>query len=171
MPDSLPISKDKPLRDQVRETREAYFDVSAELDDLNLEIRTKTHGMVAPDGTHAIENLSNRKRFAFEQYQKALGDLTVEMRGSRAADVSSPGTKAVRIKPGQASNGRPQLTAREVQVLDRIALGLTSKEIARELNISFKTAVTHRTHLMSKFDATNVALLIRRAIACGHVKP
>ncbi len=138
-------------------------------------MRSQTLGMVQPDGAHAINNLAKRKRFAFERYQQALNHLTSELLSTRpaAADVHPPASHAlVPVPPPPKPLVRqPQLTGREVEVLDRIAQGLTSKEIARELNISFKTAVTHRTHLMSKFDSSNVALLIRRAIASGHIKP
>lgn len=75
------------------------------------------------------------------------------------------------VKSGESELSEPQLTPREAQVLEKIAMGLTSKEIANELNISFKTAVTHRSHIMGKFNVGNVALLIRRAIAVGYIVP
>lgn len=161
--DARPLSNSEVLRRQVREARELYFQISAELDELNLEIRARSHGMVQPDGTQAIQNLATRRRFAFERYQQALSALTSETLTTRPAAHS--------VKPAAKTAGWPQLTPREVEVLDRIAQGMTSKEIAQDLKISFKTAVTHRTHLMSKFDVGNVALLIRRAIGSGHIKP
>ena len=157
------LSKSEVLRTQVREARELYFQISAELDELNLEIRARSHGMVQPDGIQAIQNLASRRRMAFERYQQALSSLTSETLATRPA-AHTP-------KPAVKSAVWPQLTPREVEVLDRIAQGMTSKEIAQDLKISFKTAVTHRTHLMSKFDVGNVALLIRRAIGSGHIKP
>lgn len=62
-------------------------------------------------------------------------------------------------------------TKRELEVLEKIAQGLTSKQIASDLNISFKTAVTHRAHLLNKLEVHNSAFLIRRAIALGYVTP
>jgi two-component system nitrate/nitrite response regulator NarL len=56
-------------------------------------------------------------------------------------------------------------TKREIEVLEKLAQGLTSKQIAQQLNITFKTVVTHRAHLLNKLDVHNTALLIRRAIA------
>jgi DNA-binding CsgD family transcriptional regulator len=161
--DGRSLSKSDTLRTQVREARELYFQVSAELDDLNFDIRSRTHGMVQPDGAQAIQTLAARRRLAFERYQQALSNLTSETLATRP---SAPSTK-----PAVKTGAWPQLTPREVEVLDRIAQGMTSKEIAQDLKISFKTAVTHRTHLMSKFDVGNVALLIRRAIGSGHIKP
>lgn len=51
------------------------------------------------------------------------------------------------------------LTARETEVLDFIARGLTSKQIARELNISPYTVNTHRDNLRRKLGAHNGAQL------------
>ena len=76
-----------------------------------------------------------------------------------------------RVMSSESDLLEPQLTPREAQVLEKIAMGLTSNEIAIELNISFKTAVTHRSHLMGKFKVGNMALLIRRAIAAGYIMP
>lgn len=55
------------------------------------------------------------------------------------------------------------ISTRESQVLRLIADGLTSKEIANKLYISFDTACTHRKNLISKMEARNTAGLVRRA--------
>lgn len=51
------------------------------------------------------------------------------------------------------------LTARESEILDFIARGFTSKQIARELNISPYTVNTHRDNLRRKLGAHNGAQL------------
>jgi DNA-binding CsgD family transcriptional regulator len=51
------------------------------------------------------------------------------------------------------------LTAREAEILDFIASGLTSKQIARHLNISPYTVNTHRDNLRRKLGAHNGAQL------------
>jgi DNA-binding CsgD family transcriptional regulator len=48
-------------------------------------------------------------------------------------------------------------------VLCFIENGRTTKEIARELGISPKTVEYHRSHLMQKFEANNVAELVHKA--------
>lgn len=161
--DGRPLPKSETLRTQVRDARELYFKISAELDELHFDIRSRSHGLVHPDGAQAIQNMATRQRTAFERYQQTLSSLTGETLATRPPAHS--------VKPAAKTAAWPQLTPREVEVLDRIAQGMTSKEIAQDLKISFKTAVTHRTHLMSKFDVGNVALLIRRAIGSGHIKP
>src|SRR5581483_10422325 len=51
----------------------------------------------------------------------------------------------------------PVLSKRERQVLGLIVEGKSSKEIAAELGISFKTAVTHRASIMVKLDVHEIA--------------
>jgi DNA-binding NarL/FixJ family response regulator len=47
--------------------------------------------------------------------------------------------------------------------------GKTSREIAADLGISFKTAVTHRASIMSKMDVHETASVVREAIRRGLV--
>jgi RNA polymerase sigma factor (sigma-70 family) len=62
------------------------------------------------------------------------------------------------------------LTPREREILQLIAEGNTTKEIAEKLGISARTADVHRTHIMQKLDVHNVAGLTRLAIAYGLVE-
>lgn len=62
------------------------------------------------------------------------------------------------------------LTRRERQVLHLIAEGNTTKEIAHQLNISFKTAESHRSRLMRKLDLHDIAGLVRYAIQKGIIR-
>ena len=61
------------------------------------------------------------------------------------------------------------LTNRERQVLQLIAEGSTTKEIARELHVSVKTAESHRARIMHKLDIHNVAGLVRYAVREGII--
>ena len=62
----------------------------------------------------------------------------------------------------------PFLTRREKEVLELIASGNT-KEIADKLFISISTVDTHRTNLLQKFKAKNVAVLINLASKNGFL--
>lgn len=64
-----------------------------------------------------------------------------------------------------------RLTPRQREVLQLIAEGRTTKEIAFMLSISVKTADTYRTQLMNELDIHNVAGLVRYAIRMGLVSP
>lgn len=59
------------------------------------------------------------------------------------------------------------LTRRERQVLQLIAHGLTTKEIAAQLSISIPTVESHRAHLLTKTGVRNMAALVRAAIDAG----
>lgn len=61
------------------------------------------------------------------------------------------------------------LTSRQREVLQLIAEGLSTKEIAAELGISIKTAQTHRTRLMSRTGVHKASSLVRFAIREGLV--
>ena len=62
------------------------------------------------------------------------------------------------------------LTAREREVIQLLAEGKTSKEVAALLNLSVKTAETHRTNLMRKLGLHSVADLTRYAVRNGIVQ-
>jgi DNA-binding NarL/FixJ family response regulator len=61
------------------------------------------------------------------------------------------------------------LTPRQREVLKLIAEGLTTKAIARRLDISAKTADTHRVQLMERLGIHDIAGLVRYAIRIGLI--
>ena len=63
------------------------------------------------------------------------------------------------------------LTRREIDVLQEIASGYSTKEIAAHLFISENTVESHRQNLFSKLKAHNMAELIIKAIAAGYIDP
>jgi DNA-binding NarL/FixJ family response regulator len=71
----------------------------------------------------------------------------------------------------KAEISRDPLTSRERQVLQLVGEGKSSKEVARLLGISTKTAESHRARLMRKLDIHETASLVRYAIRNGLVEP
>jgi DNA-binding NarL/FixJ family response regulator len=69
------------------------------------------------------------------------------------------------------SAARPpeELTPRQREVLQLIAEGFTTKQIARKLQLSVKTVETHRAQIMDRLEIRNVAGLVRYAIRIGIV--
>jgi len=63
-----------------------------------------------------------------------------------------------------------QLTTREREVLQLIAEGHSTREIAELLHISTKTVETHRAHLMDKLDTHSTAELTQYAIRKGVIR-
>jgi len=66
-----------------------------------------------------------------------------------------------------ASNAPAELTPRERQVLQLLAEGRSTKEIASELDLSVKTADFHRQNIMSKLKLHSVAELTKYAVRQG----
>jgi len=60
------------------------------------------------------------------------------------------------------------ITPKEREVLHLIADGLSSKEIARRLSISFYTVQTHRKNMLAKVGAKNTPELIVKVF--GHMQ-
>lgn len=63
-----------------------------------------------------------------------------------------------------------RLTRRERQVLKLLAEGKTSRDVAKYLGISLKTAMTHRSNLMAKLELHSRAEVIKYAIRQGIIE-
>jgi len=70
----------------------------------------------------------------------------------------------------EVTDNLERLTPRERELLQLVAEGNTTKEIAARLNISIKTADTHRTNVMNKLNIHDIAGLTRFAIQKGLVE-
>ena len=89
----------------------------------------------------------------------------------RALQSSERSAQLIRQLLALAGKVGPLLTAREQQILQLIADGNSSQQIAKALLISFKTVATHRSTVMKKLDAHEVAGLIRQGIRVGLIQP
>jgi DNA-binding NarL/FixJ family response regulator len=74
-----------------------------------------------------------------------------------------------RTKP--LSNTKESLTLRQREVVQLLAEGKTSKEVASALNISIKTAETHRNNAMRKINAHGLADVVRYAVRNHLIEP
>ena len=70
-----------------------------------------------------------------------------------------------------ADTAADPLTARERIVLQLVAEGRTTKDIAATLNLTVKTAESYRARLMEKLDIHDTAGLVRYAIRRGVITP
>lgn len=82
------------------------------------------------------------------------------MRGLRTPD-----------EPGKTPELPSRLSPREREVIQLLAEGKTNKEVAATLDISVKTAETHRKHIMDKLDLHSLSDLVRYAIQNGIISP
>jgi DNA-binding NarL/FixJ family response regulator len=111
--------------------------------------------------------------------KKAAGaELTTAIRAvSRGGLVLDPDVarEAMREHDGSETAGRAAdpyetLTDREKQVLKLVAEGHSNKEVAELLDISVKTAMSHREHIMQKLDLHSRTDLIKFAIQQGVIR-
>lgn len=90
----------------------------------------------------------------------------------RGGAYLSPSVAALLVDAYRRGDGEPKepLTAREREVLQLIGEGKTTKAIAGVLGISFKTAESHRSHIMKKLDIHETAGLVRYSIRRGLLR-
>jgi two-component system, NarL family, response regulator NreC len=107
------------------------------------------------------------KDCAFEELTRAIRAV------SDGQAYLSPGIAGVvvgeflRNLVAEGAQNAPSLTAREREVLQLMAEGKTTKEIASRLSISVKTVETHRRLIMEKLHLNSVAELTKYAIREG----
>jgi len=80
-------------------------------------------------------------------------------------------TRGEQDRSRAASTPFEQLTSRQREILQLIAEGHTTKDIAQRLGLSVSTVETHRTEMMQRLDIHDVAGLVRYAIRTGLVSP
>jgi DNA-binding NarL/FixJ family response regulator len=74
-----------------------------------------------------------------------------------------------RKQAGATTGPAASLSARQREVLQMIAQGMTTKAIAKKLRISSKTVEGHRALMMERLDIHDVASLVRYAIRAGII--
>jgi DNA-binding NarL/FixJ family response regulator len=123
---------------------------------------------VPPDQAE-FEKVQKLREEAFLRLSRSRGRYWrhVEMHLSRDEGSecmgAAPSTRADNLGMG----GKP--TARELEVLQLICDGLSTREIAAALRIRFKTASAHRASLMEKSGARKAVHLYRWALRQGYV--
>jgi two-component system response regulator NreC len=75
------------------------------------------------------------------------------------------------LKQSPESDGstRSLLSSRELEVLQLLVEGMSTKQIASSLRLSIKTIESHRSRIMKKIDINNIADLTRYAIRAGII--
>jgi len=90
--------------------------------------------------------------------------------GQRFVSTPLRDTLALRFIEGPEEDPVDLLTQREFQVLSRLAMGATNREIAEELDVSVKTIDAHRLNLLAKLGIRNNAELTKFAMQHGIIK-
>jgi DNA-binding NarL/FixJ family response regulator len=88
--------------------------------------------------------------------------------------LTDDATEALALRVARGSDGQStldSLSMREMQVLRRLAMGQTNREIARAYHISIKTVDTYRARLLKKLGLRNNAELSRFAMQNKLIEP
>ena len=101
------------------------------------------------------------KRSATDQLVTAVHQVH---NGSRYLTAEAAETLALRVAKGSKQSLLDNLSTRELQVLRRLAMGHTNREIAEQYCISIKTVDTYRLRLLKKLSLRNNADLSRFAV-------
>jgi len=109
----------------------------------------------------AVEALCQHRTF----FSSKVSDMLLNSY-LRHADRSADSGLAVATE-----SPRSRLTAREREIVQLLAEGKSNKEVAAALNISIKTAETHRTNIMNKLDLRSITELVRYAVRNNIVEP
>ncbi|MGB2591747.1 MAG: response regulator transcription factor [Candidatus Acidiferrum sp.] len=136
--------------------------------------RTKTILLTQHDEDQYVSEALDAGVKGYVLKSQAANDLLEAIKQvSRGQVYLSPGVSGAVMEAFRNKTERPKdrLTTRERQVLQLIAEGKSTKDVASLLNISVKTAESHRTRLMQKLDIHETATLVRYAIRHGVVEP
>jgi DNA-binding NarL/FixJ family response regulator len=128
-----------------------------------------------------VERILNAGARGYVLKNAGRKEIATAVRAARSGDrYFSPGISRLIVdgfikrsapQPKTGARSDQRLTQRETEVLGYIAQGLTNKEIAEALYLSFRTVNTHRTNIMQKLDIHETAGLVRYAIRSGLLKP
>jgi two-component system response regulator NreC len=139
-----------------------------------LSPKTKTIFLTMHNENHYILEALRSGAKGFVTKTHAAEDLVQAIRDAvRGKMYLSPEVSRAVVEAYQAKEALPidPLTPRERQVLQLVAEGKTTKEAAATLQISVKTAETHRTRIMEKLNVHETAGLVRYAIRRGIIQP
>jgi DNA-binding NarL/FixJ family response regulator len=79
--------------------------------------------------------------------------------------------EAYREKSEGPTGPLAKLSQRQREILQLVAEGQTTKDIAQRLSLSVKTVETHRSQLMERLDIHDVPGLVRFAMRVGVIQP
>ena len=125
------------------------------------------------DKSYVLQALRGGARGYVLKSQAAVDLIRAIQEVMRGEVYISPGVAASVVDAylGKVDVDTDPLTPRERQILQLVAEGKTTKEIARLLSVSFKTAESHRNRIMKKLDIHNVTGLVHYAIRAGITQP
>lgn len=99
-----------------------------------------------------------------------LDDLAAAIRAAARGETVLAPAVAARLVDRVRDRGAATLTAREVEVLELVATGMSNKEVARHLFVSEATVKSHLVHCYTKLGVDNRTAAITTAIERGIIR-
>jgi len=135
---------------------------------LELQKQLKARGNITPiiflSGSDQISTAVNAlKGGAVDFLEKPFEPQEVIASVHRAL-VQDQKARYERLQQAEIENRAAQLTAREVEVMEWMVRGKSSKQIAGILDISARTVEVHRRNVLSKMQAESLASLVQAAV-------
>ena len=155
MPDLNGIEATKQIIESLPETRVIALSMHSDKRFVMGMLRAGASGYLLKDC--ASQELAN----AILQVATGKKYLSPEITGVVLGDILQGGS------PGEVATATSQLSPREREVLQLIAEGWSTKQIASHLYVSVKTIETHRRQIMKKLDLHSIADLTKYAIREG----
>lgn len=148
------------------------IDAAREISRLNLGTKTVLLTMLTEDH-YVLESLRAGvkgyvlKSNSSEELLQAIRDVC----DGKAYLTPAVSSAVVKAYLSESNAPRLELTERERAVLQLVAEGKSSKEIAEKLGMSWRTVDSHRTHVMDKLGIHEITGLVRYAIRNGLIQP
>ena len=122
-------------------------------DYISLSAKVGVNGYLPKDVSKEALVDAIKKVYAGEKYfSPSIMNIVFEQFYNQEADEKKPAQKS------------KELTTREFEVLEQVAMGKSNQEVADALFISIKTVETHKTNILSKLGLKNTAELVKYAI-------
>ena len=164
MPDLNGVDATRQIRAKSPGTRVVVLSAHVDRRTAAAALEAGASGIVPKDA--AFEELATAVRTVADDKvyisPQIAGGLIGDLVGGGAAAMASHG-------PGDGRGVYKALSPREREVLQLMAQGRATKEIARDLGVSVKTVETHRRQIMEKLELYSVAELTRYAVREGLV--
>ena len=162
-PDAAILDLSMPLLNGI-ETGRAIVETCPRVRAIALTVHTETHYVLA--ALEAGFSGYVLKSQAAAQLVRAIQEV------SRGGIYLSPAISRVVVEASLQKVKLPAdpLTRREREVLQLVAEGKTTKQVAKVLGVSAKTAESHRTRIMAKLKIHETAGLVRYAIRRGLIQ-
>jgi len=147
-------SERKQAETQLRESRYKLKEQNQQLKEKNIALREVMNQLREEKTSlekRVLANVENLLLPLVKKMEDRGSDLDIEylqlLEENIAQLTSSFGTKICRLNQ--------RLTPRENEICNMIRTGLSSKEIAKMLNLSYRSVETYRNHIRKKLDITN----------------